>query len=286
LKILVTGCNGMLGNDVIDILSQTHQVVGIDIDDCDITDIEQVYGKVAKIEPELVVHTAAYTDVDGCEKNIELAYRVNAIGTQNVALSCQRLGAIMLYVSTDFVFNGNKSEPYLEWDSPNPLSVYGFSKYAGEHFVTGLLNKYYIIRIAWLYGGNGKNFVKTILRLADEQGKLRIVDDQIGSPTYTIDVARGIERLVESGRYGIYHMVNKGAVSWYEFARKILDLSERHHVMIEPITSEELGRPAIRPAYSALRNLALELTIGDPMRAWEAALGEFIKEKVLKENSA
>lgn len=282
MKILVTGAKGMLGTDLMHVLSSRHQVIGIDVDELDIADLGQVNQKVTELDPQLVVHAAAYTDVDGCEVNVEQAYKVNAVGTQNVALACQRAGAAMLYVSTDFVFDGRTSEPYLEWDHPNPLSVYGASKYAGEYFVSSLLKEYYIIRIAWLYGEHGKNFVKTMLRLADEQERLRVVDDQVGSPTYTVDVARGIGELIESGRYGVYHMVNKGEVSWYAFARKILELSGKHHAIVEPITSDQLGRPATRPAYSALRNLALELTIGDPMRSWDSALEEYINEKVLK----
>ncbi|MCL6473247.1 MAG: dTDP-4-dehydrorhamnose reductase [Firmicutes bacterium] len=282
MRILVTGARGMLGTDLVDTLSKEHEVVGIDIDDLDITDAGQTKKKILEVSPELVVHAAAYTDVDGCESNLELAYKVNAIGTQNIALACQISNSAMLYFSTDFVFGGEKSTPYLEWDRPNPLSVYGASKYAGEHFVSHLLERYYIVRIAWLYGEHGKNFVKTILRLADEKDKLQVVDDQVGSPTYTIDVARAVLTLIKRGNYGIYHMVNKGEVSWYGFAKKILEISGRHDVLVEPIATEVLNRPAKRPAYSVLKNLALELTIGDPMRDWEEALEEFIEQKVLK----
>ena len=286
MKILITGAKGMLGTDLANVLSQEHQVIGVDIDDFDITDAVRTKEKIREIAPEFIIHPAAYTDVDGCETNIELAYKVNAIGTQNIALSCQDGGIPMLYVSTDFVFDGRKTSPYLEWDSANPLSVYGASKYAGEQLVSRLLNKYYIVRIAWLYGEHGKNFVKTILRLSDERDKLQVVDDQVGSPTYSLDVARGIAKLIQTENYGVYHMVNKGETSWYGFAQKILELSGKGQFPVEPISSSMLKRPAVRPAYSVLRNLALELTIGDIMRSWESALGEFIKQKILKESRA
>lgn len=284
MRILLTGAKGMLGTDLMDVLSRDHQVTGVDIDDFDITDAAQAKANILSIDPEFVIHPAAYTDVDGCETNAELAYRVNAIGTQNIALACQQIDVPMLYLSTDFIFDGRKTSPYLEWDHPNPLSVYGASKYAGEYFVSHLLQKYYIVRIAWLYGGHGKNFVKTILRLAEERDKLQVVDDQVGSPTYTVDVADGISMLINSGQYGIYHMVNQGEVSWYGFAKKILELSGNDRVIVEPITSDKLERPATRPAYSVLRNFALELTIGDHMRPWEDALGEFMEQKILRGN--
>lgn len=282
MKVLITGAKGMLGSDLMDILSRDNKAIGVDINDFDITDAAKTKENILKIAPQLVIHSAAYTDVDGCETNIELAYRVNAVGTQSISLACQAADIPMLYLSTDFIFDGEKKSPYLEWDHANPLSVYGASKYAGEYFVSHLLNKYYIVRIAWLYGENGKNFVKTILRLADERDKLQIVDDQVGSPTYTVDVANGISQLIKSENYGIYHMVNKGETSWYGFAKKILELSGKSKVVVEPITTEELSRPARRPAYSVLRNLALELTIGDPMRNWEDALEEFVQQKILR----
>lgn len=282
MKILVTGAKGMLGTDLVTALSPEHQVVGIDIEDCDITQGVQIKDTVLNINPDIVLHSAAYTNVDGCEADPEIAYRVNAISTQNVALACQEADIPVLYFSTDFVFDGQKSSSYIEWDRPDPLSVYGASKYAGEQFVTGLLRKYYIVRIAWLYGANGKNFVKTIIQLAEERDKLQVVDDQVGSPTFTVDVANGITELINTGNYGIYHMVNKGKASWFNFAKKILELNGKDDVNIEPITSAQLNRPAKRPANSVLRNLALELTIGDPMRPWEAALEEFITTKILK----
>jgi dTDP-4-dehydrorhamnose reductase len=277
LRILVTGAKGMLGTDLVKHLSHENDVVGVGTGDFDITDMRAVRLGTQEINPDIIIHSAAYTDVDGCETNIETAYKVNAIGTQNIALACQALDIPMTYVSTDFVFDGTKRTPYLEWDKPNPIAVYGASKYAGEQIVSSLLSKFYIVRVAWLYGEHGKNFVYTIRRLAKERDVLQVVNDQVGSPTFTIDVAEGIGRLIESGLFGIYHMVNRGETSWYGFASKILQLSGLDNVKIEPISTELLSRPAMRPAYSVLRNLALESTIGDNMRSWESALEDFIK---------
>jgi dTDP-4-dehydrorhamnose reductase len=276
----------MLGTDIVKHLSLEHEVVGVDIDDFDIADTSTAIARISEISPDIIIHPAAYTDVDGCEINVEMAYRVNAIGTQNIALVCQSLDIPLVYIGTDFIFDGKKRTPYLEWDLPNPIAAYGASKYAGEQIVSSLLVKFFIVRIAWLYGLNGKNFVYTIRRLAGEREKLQIVDDQTGSPTFTIDVANGIGRLIKTSNYGIYHMVNRGEVTWYGFAKKILQLSGINNVEVEPITSDKLNRPAQRPAYSALRNLALELTIGDDMRDWESALEDFIDQLDNKKESS
>jgi dTDP-4-dehydrorhamnose reductase len=266
----------MLGTDLVNFLSNEHEVTGVGTADFDVTDAQVVRLNVQEINPDIIIHSAAYTDVDGCEANIEAAYKVNAVGTQNIALACQSLDIPLVYISTDFVFDGTKRTPYLEWDKPNPIAVYGASKYAGEQIVSSLLAKFYIVRVAWLYGEHGKNFVHTIRRLASERDVLQVVNDQVGSPTFTVDVAEGIGRLIESGLFGTYHMVNRGETTWYGFAEKILQLSGLGNVKIEPISSELLNRTAKRPAYSALRNLALELTIGDNMRNWESALEDFI----------
>jgi dTDP-4-dehydrorhamnose reductase len=277
LKILITGAGGMLGRELVKILSERHQVIGLSHAELDILDVEGTKRTICKIKPELVIHAAAYTDVDGCEKNPDKAYSVNTIGTQNVALACQKAEAILLYTSTDFVFNGTKGKPYLEWDRPEPINVYGKSKYAGERVVAHLLNQYYIVRTAWLYGEHGRNFPATILAKAKERKNLEVVSDQVGSPTFTYDVVKGIEELIETGSFGIYHMVNTGECSWYEFARKILDLAGYQNWEVKPITSEQLGRPAKRPSYSVLRNFSLERVAGVVMRSWEEAIAEFLQ---------
>jgi dTDP-4-dehydrorhamnose reductase len=277
VKIVVTGAGGMLGRDLVEILSQRHQVIGLSHAELEILDAEETKKTISEPKPDLVIHAAAYTDVDGCEENPDKAYSVNTIGTQNVALACQKAEAVLLYISTDFVFDGTKGEPYLEWDKPEPINVYGKSKYAGERVVAHLLNRYYIVRTAWLYGEHGGNFPITILKKAKEKGSLEVVSDQVGSPTFTYDVVRGIERLIETDSFGIYHMVNRGECSWYDFARKVLDLAGYQDFKIKPITSEQLSRPAKRPSYSVLRNFSLEKVVGVVMRSWEEAIGEFMQ---------
>lgn len=274
MKILVTGSEGQLGSDLLKILPESHEVLGCDIQDWDITDLPTALENVKKIKPEVVINAAAYTDVDGCELNPDLAYRVNTLGAHNLAIASHKVGAVMVHVSTDFIFDGKKGSPYLEFDPPNPLSVYGKSKLASEQWVAAVLNTYFVVRTAWLYGRKGKNFVKTILRLAQEREVLRIVDDQIGSPTYSWDLARKIAELIETQAYGVYHATNTGQTSWYEFARDILRLAGKK-AKVERISSEELARPAARPAFSVLRNYCLEQRGFPPLRDYREALEEF-----------
>jgi len=274
VKVLITGSEGQLGKDLVRMLSDEHELFPFDLD-MDVTILDGTMKTVTTISPDVVIHAAAYTDVDGCELNPDLAYKVNALGTQNVALACQRCGAAMLYVSTDFVFDGKKREPYLEFDEPNPLSVYGRSKLAGERYVTSLLDRYYITRTAWLFGKQGRNFVKTILKLAEEREELTVVDDQVGSPTYSLDLAKTIAELIKTGWYGLYHTTNSGSCSWFEFAKKILEYADKRGVKVSPITSEELSRPAPRPAYSVLKNYCLELRGIQPLRHYEEALRDY-----------
>ncbi|HUW23671.1 MAG TPA: dTDP-4-dehydrorhamnose reductase, partial [bacterium] len=229
-------------------------------------------------------HSAAYTDVDGCETNRDLAFRVNALGTRNIALACQRFDTELLYISTDFVFNGEKGEPYLEFDRPDPQSIYAKSKYWGELYIKSLLSRFYIVRSSWLFGKNGKNFVTTILKLAKQKKEIEVVNDQIGSPTYTKDLARAIAQLIGTERkdsttraslYGIWHITNSGQCSWYEFAREILQDSD---VRVKPITSEELNRPARRPKFSILENSIWKLQGWKSLRHWKEALKDYLKE--------
>ena len=277
MKILITGHKGMLGAELMHFLSRENEVSGIDLEEADITNREQILEAIAIRSPQLVIHTAAYTDVDGCEQHADRAYKVNAIGTQNVALACARLDATMVYISTDFVFNGRKSRPYIEFDAPDPQSVYARSKLAGEQYVRSLLRKGFIVRTSWLFGKHGKNFVETILRLAGEQDELRIVSDQIGSPTFVGDLVPEMARLIATEAYGIYHLSNNGSCSWFDYTRKILELAHVENVRVVPISTEALGRPAVRPAFSALRNYCMELTIGDRMRSWEEGLQAYLE---------
>lgn len=274
MKILITGADGQLGRDLQAVLAD-HDLRPTDIEEMDITDFYAVDRQVSKFKPDLILHAAAYTDVDKAELNPDLAFKVNAVGTQNLAIAANKVQAALLYVSTDYVFDGRKNEPYLEFDPPNPKSVYGQSKLAGEVYVQTLTNKFFICRTAWLYGRYGHNFVKTMLRLAEEKRVLKVVDDQVGCPTYAHDLALKLAEIGLSGQYGFYHVVNEGMVSWYEFAKKIFALSG-FKVKVEPIKSSEISRPAPRPPYSVLNNYSLKLRGFRRMRKWDEALEEFL----------
>ncbi len=280
MKVLITGASGMLGADLRTALGEEHElvladVVG-DVTQMDITDTAQVMSVVGACKPDVVVHSAAYTDVDGCERDPDKAYKVNAFGTWNVAAACQKYDAAMVYVSTDFVFDGEKTEPYIEYDLTNPLSHYGASKLAGERHVRELCPRHYITRTAWLYGEHGKNFPYSIMNAAKTRKELKVVADQIGTPTLTVDLAATIKGLIETPMYGAYHVTNGGFCSWYDFAVEILRLAGVTDVEVLPIKGEEWPSPTRRPAYSVLRNYSLELQGRDNLRPWQDALAWFI----------
>jgi len=297
MRILITGACGMLGRDLIEVLSEGHELYLLDVEPfpvslssqfsnlpLDIADSEKTYREITKINPDIVVHTAAYTDVDGCETNRDLAFRVNGLGTRNIALACQRFDTELLYISSDYVFDGEKGEPYLELDKPNPQSIYAKSKYWGELYIGSLLNRFYIVRSSWLFGKNGENFVTKILNLAKEKKEIEVVNDQTGSPIYTKDLARAIAQLIgaehedsnhRASLYGIWHITNSGQCSWYEFAREILRDSG---VLVKPITSERLNKPAKRPKFSVLENYIWKLQGWKPLRHWKEALKDYLKE--------
>ncbi len=292
LKILITGISGMLGVDLYQTLREKYEVVGFDLQEFpsvsflpppvqrgDITRIDEVKRAFHELTPDLVVHTAAYTDVDGCEKNLDKAYKVNALGTQNVCLASQELNVPLIYISTDFVFDGKKDSPYLEFDQPHPISIYGRSKLVGEKYVRTLLHRYFIVRTSWLYGYYGRNFVETILQLANQKKELRVVSDQVGCPTYTRDLSRKIKELLSTKSYGVYHITNSGSCSWYEFAREILKLAGIKGAQLKSITSEELDRPAPRPRFSVLENYCLRRALGKCMREWQEALRDYMLER-------
>jgi len=275
MKILVTGAKGMLGTDLCARLAREHEVIGWDIQELDITDTAGL-ATICDLAPELIAHCAAYADVDGCERDPETAYRVNALGTWNVALAAQQCDAALLYISTDFVFDGEKGEPYDEFDRPNPIGVYGRSKFAGEELVKKLLNRYFLVRTSWLFGKNGKNFVNTILAQAKKGGPLRIVSDQAGRPTYTKDLAEAIAGLIANPLYGIYHVTNSGECSWAGFAEEIVRQAGLKNAVI-PISSAEWSTPTRRPKDSRLRHLALEMQRKDNLRSWPEALGDYLQ---------
>lgn len=284
-RILLTGCRGQLGRDLADHLGGGHEVVGFDVDDFDIRDTSAVNRAFAQSEPTAVLHAAAYTDVDGCESDREMAMSVNAEATGVIARACRDHGARMIYYSTDYVFDGCKSGPYVESDATNPQTVYGLSKLEGEREIAANLDDYVIMRIAWVYGLRGKNFVRTMIHLAHEQiGKakrgeiiepLRVVDDQIGNPCWTIDIVRQTARILQSDLTGVVHATSEGVVSWYEFACEIFRLLDLP-VQISPCSSAQFPRPAPRPANSTLENGRLSDLGLNIMPPWSESLKLFL----------
>ena len=287
MRVFVTGAQGMLGQDVIPVLKAAGDEViasgsqSRDIPDyvrLDITDLDATKRAIAQARPDIVINCAAYTNVDGAEADPDAAYRVNALGTWNLALACQAAGAAMLQVSTDYVFDGTKGSAYDEYDTPNPQSVYGRSKYAGEQHLQQVLARFYIVRTAWLYGHHGKNFVETILKAAAERPELKVVNDQWGCPTWTRDLAEAISRIIRTGRYGIYHATGQGECTWMDFARTIVELGGLSTPVL-PQTTAELNRPAPRPRYSVMRNFGLQMTDLPLLPDWEASLESYIRNR-------
>ncbi len=276
MKIFITGAGGMLGTDLMRELGKTYEVSGANAIECDVTDYYRVSEVISVQKPDVVIHTAAYTDVDGAETHHERAFKVNQEGTRNVALAAREVGAKMFHISTDYVFGGAKKMPYVEDDPPNPLGIYAKSKLQGEFEVQKHLQNYLIIRTAWLYGKHGDNFVRSILRLAQTTDTLRVVNDQIGSPTYTKDLCWGIEKLLEKDITGIIHLTNSGSCSWYEFALAILKYANISNAQVLPISTTQLRRPAPRPYYSVLSNAKFKMITGYEMRPWEAGLKEYL----------
>ena len=270
------GAGGMLGKELVPILSAKGQVCARDIGDFDITDRKGVQREVEALQPQVLVNAAAYTDVDGCESKKETAFAVNAEGARNVALACAAIGGRMIHLSTDYVFDGSSRTPYREEDLPNPLNVYGASKLQGERFIQEILESHLIVRTEWLYGRHGKNFVDTILRLAGQQKELRVVDDQRGSPTFSRDLSFALDRLIGIEARGILHVTNAGSCTLFEFARQILREKGYNHVQVIPITSEDLARAARRPASSVMDCQRYEQLTGSRMRPWKEALKEYL----------
>jgi dTDP-4-dehydrorhamnose reductase len=275
MRIFVTGCKGQLGRTLYAALAE-HRLTGCDLPELDITDRAAIGAAIADFAPDVVIHTAAWTDVDGCARDPERAYRVNALGTQNVALACAACDAAMVYISTNEVFDGTASEPYREWDPPHPINPYARSKAAGEWFVRYLLTRFYIARTAWLYAPGGRNFPHRIIQLADECGTLRVVTDEVSNPTYALDLAAAIATLIGTDAYGVYHLTNAGYCPRYDFAREILRVSGRGDIPVEPITLAEWQRASTPPRFAPLANTAAA-AVGIRLRAWEAALQAFLQ---------
>lgn len=275
MRIAIIGAKGQLGT-VLQARLAGETLLPLDLPELDITDAGQVHDALAAFRPDVVIHAAALTNVDQCESQVELTYRVNALGTQNVALACQRCGAAMLYVSTGYVFDGTKGAPYLEYDPPAPQGVYARSKLAGEWATQAFLQRFYIVRIDRLFAPRGRNFVETVLRLARERGAMSMVTDEVGSPTYAPDLADAIARLLPTEVYGIYHFTNAGVCSRYEWAREILRLAGLEHVPVTP--SQGYVRPAPVPKQLELANLC-GAQLGITLRPWQEALADYFKER-------
>jgi dTDP-4-dehydrorhamnose reductase len=276
--ILVIGAKGMLGRDVMEELRSLslYEVTGWDIDDIDIRVETDTVEKISRLAPEIVINLAAYTNVDECESQSEKAFAINGEGMRHVALGAVKCGARVVYTSTDYVFDGQKGRPYVEDDLPHPLNVYGRSKLQGERYVQELTEDGVIVRTQWLFGRHGNNFVASVLRQARERKGLSVVDDQTGSPTYTVDLAKAISSLIQHNTEGIFHAANGNTCTWFEFGQSILEFSGITGVSIRPISSKELNRPAIRPPYSGLSCQKLKQVTGMTLRPWSEALREYL----------
>lgn len=283
-KIIVTGCNGQLGRAINKIYqdSREYECVNTDVAELDITDIGEVDRFVAQVQPYAIVNCAAHTNVNGCETDVDNAYKINAIGPRNLSIAAARYHARLMHISTDYVFDGDTDTPYTEFDAPCPKAVYGKTKLAGERFVREFAREYFIIRTAWLYG-DGKNFVKTMLRLAEDHDRVTVVGDQFGSPTSADELARAIAYLLPTDNFGLFHGTCEGMTNWADFTREIYRLAGVP-TQVETVTTEEYGRNAKgvvapRPAYSVLDNYMLRLTTDHTFANWEDAVAEYLKSQ-------
>lgn len=294
MKLLITGAAGQLGKEILRQLEKGGsvlgplpveltgvQVKGVDLADADLSSLEETRKLLASEKPDVVINCAAYTNVDGCETNWDTAFQANSIGPRNLAMACEELGAKLVHISTDYVFSGVGETPFSEASLPAPCSAYGRSKFLGEEYIRQFSTRWFVVRTAWLYGREGKNFVKTILRVAKEKGQLKVVDDQYGNPTNAEDLAHHLLCLAATEEYGVYHCTGEGICSWYDFASSIVSLAGIE-AKVEPCSTEEFNSPTQRPAYSALDHSMLRATVGDKMRPWREALEDYIKQN--KEN--
>ena len=283
MKVLVTGVKGQLGHDVMNELAlRGIEGIGVDVEEMDITDRTACETVIFQEKPDAVIHCAAYTAVDAAEDNLELCRKINAEGTRNIARVCKAMDIKMMYISTDYVFNGGGQRPWEPDDHREPLNVYGLTKYEGEIAVEQNVQKYFIVRIAWVFGVNGKNFIKTMLRLGKEKGAVSVVNDQIGSPTYTYDLARLLADMIQTDRYGRYHATNEGLCSWYEFACEIFRQAGMDEVKVTPVDSEGFPAKAKRPSNSRMSKEKLTENGFERLPSWQDALGRYLK--ALKEN--
>ena len=279
MKILITGSKGQLGHDLMNELEKRGiEYIGVDVEEMDITDADACRRVITEAAPDAVIHCAAYTAVDAAEDNVELCRKINAEGTKNIAEVCRDLDIKMMYISTDYVFNGEGTRPWDPDDHREPLNIYGLTKYEGEVYIERLVKKFFTVRIAWVFGVNGKNFIKTMLRLGKERGAVSVVDDQIGSPTYTYDLARLLVDMIQTEEYGRYHATNEGLCSWYEFACEIFRQAGMDEVTVTPVDSSQFPAKAKRPKNSRMDRSKLVEKGFTPLPTWQDALGRYLKE--------
>ncbi|KDR94585.1 dTDP-4-dehydrorhamnose reductase [Peptoclostridium litorale DSM 5388] len=274
-KLLISGCKGQLGTELSNLLKGKYNVVGTERENLDITDRDEVARFIRDIRPSVVINAAAYNNVDRAESEEAFAFLVNSKGPENLAIACEEVGAKFVHISSDYVFDGKKSSPYVEEDDTNPLNVYGMSKVEAERLVSAACSRHFLLRTAWLYGAHGNNFLKTMLSLSEQKSEIKVVDDQVGTPTYSLDLAMAIEHLISTDDYGLYHVTNSGQCSWNGFAREIFSIAEKD-IDVIPIRTQQTGRDALRPSYSVLQNRRLERDHGYYMRSWQDALKEFL----------
>ena len=282
-KILVTGCNGQLGREINRIYadSSEYEIFNTDVfrpevTELDITSVDRVLELVRQVRPYAIINCAAHTGVDACETDRENAYRINAVGPRNLSIAATEVGAKLIHISTDYVFEGNGTKPYIEFDTPNPQGMYGATKLAGEQFVQQFAKDYFIIRTAWLYG-DGKNFVKTMLRLSETNSEVRVIGDQFGTPTSTVELAKAISVLLPTENYGLFHGTCEGACSWADFASELFRLAGKD-TKVNYITTAEYPAPAVRPAYSVLENYMFRLTTDFRFAQWQDAAAAYVRE--------
>jgi dTDP-4-dehydrorhamnose reductase len=277
MKILIAGSHGMLGTDLMEKMRPRHQVQGLRREELDIRDADQCMRRVEGFRPDILINAAAMTNVDGCELNVEEAFLVNRQGTENLAAAAAAFNSLLVYYSTDYVFDGTKEKPYRESDIPNPQNVYGRSKFQGEEKARAMAPDHLILRTSWLFGCNGKNFIRTIVSAARKGEPLRVVNDQKGSPSFTRDLAAHTRTMLERGCRGTYHVTNSGSCSWYELAKKAVQLAGVIDASIIPVTTPEFPRPARRPANSVLANERLDQEGFPPLRPWQEAVQDYIR---------
>lgn len=274
--VLVTGAEGQLGSDLVLLLVLSgYKVFGMGKSELDITNEEEVNKVVSFLKPEIIIHCAAYTQVDKAESDSDTVFLINGIGTRNIAIAAESIHAKLIYISTDYVFDGCSTTAYHEFSPVSPINIYGTSKLAGEMMVRDFHSKFFIVRTSWVFGMNGNNFVKTMLQLSREREQLKVVNDQIGSPTYTLDLSKCIMQLMETNKYGIYHVSNSGCCSWFDFAKEVFRQTN-NSIILEPCTTDEFPRRAKRPKYSILDHMSLRINKFEPMPHWKSALTRFL----------